>query len=289
MNRPTPTFLLLLLGIALVVAAPAPAADAPWFDHVLVSNDDGIDDPRLIALAQAFAKVARVTVVAPLANCSGSSNYCSVFQGKALTVEPRDLGPGITAYGVDGFPGDCMLLALETLLADDLPDLVVSGVNSGPNLADAWIASGTLGVARLAANRGLPALALSALDDHEPAMLAAVPAWSVDLAASATVRDLPDGAYLSVNFPKMEMGEIKGVRWTGHGRRIFHDAYTPGEPDADGRVIGTLNWWTEDGDQPPDQDVALYRDGWITVSPMRVGDLDEKALSSPPVLPDWRP
>ena len=275
--------------LLLVLLAPLGAGAAPWFEHVLISNDDGIDDPRLVALVHAFAGVARVTVVAPLENCSGSSNYCSVFQRQELIAEPRDLGPNVTAWALDGFPGDCMLLALETLLADDLPDLVVSGVNSGPNLADAWIASGTLGVARLAANRGLPALALSALHARDAAMLAAVPAWAVELACSDAVRDLPDGAYLSVNFPRAAVDEVKGVKWAGLGARIFHDAFEPGVPDAFGRVVWTLKWWTDDGVQPVDGDVALYRDGWIVVTPLRVGDLDAEVLLAPPALPGWHP
>lgn len=279
---------LLSCALLLLLLAPARAAE-PWFDHVLISNDDGIDDPRLVVLVQAFAAVSRVTVIAPLENCSGSSNYCSVFRRKEIVVEPRDLGPNVTAWGVDGFPGDCMLFAFETLLVDDLPDLVVSGVNSGPNLADAWIASGTLGVARLAANNGVPALALSALDRRDADMMAAVPAWAVELACSDAVRDLADGGYLSVNFPRVAPDDIRGVKWTGVGERIFHDAFDPGEPDAEGRVKWTLRYWTDDGDQPADADVPAYRAGWITVSPMRVGDLDADVLHAPPVLPDWNP
>ena len=108
----------ILSAVALLVfcAGNVPAAE-PWFTRVLITNDDGIDDPRLVALARAFAEVAEVVVVAPLANCSGSTNYVSAFQRHEVSVEPRDLGAGIEAWGVDGFPGDCVLLAITGLMA----------------------------------------------------------------------------------------------------------------------------------------------------------------------------
>jgi len=279
--------LLLLLCLALPAAAASRDAEAPWFRTALVCNDDGIDDPRLHALARAVAATgARTVVVAPLENCSGSSNYTSVFARKAFAVEPRDLGEGIEAWAVDGFPGDCVLWALLELLKDDRPDVVLSGINSGPNLADAWMASGTIGVARLAAHEGIPAVAYSGLSTRDAAKMDAVPRWCVDLALSDVVRDLPDGRYLNVNFPMGEDTAIQGVAWCPPGARVFHDRFEPGEPDATGRTVWTLKWWTEDGDQPDGGDVDLHREGWISVSPMRAGD--PLPTGAAPELPDWR-
>ena len=107
----------LLIVLFLVIAAPAFA----WPERVLITNDDGIDNPRLAALARAFAEVAEVVVVAPADNCSGSTNYVSAFQRSAVTVEPVDMGEGIAAWGVDGFPGDCVILATSGFLPDDPP------------------------------------------------------------------------------------------------------------------------------------------------------------------------
>lgn len=279
--------LLLLLCLALPAAAAAPGA-APWFDTVLVCNDDGVDDARLRALAEAVAATgARTVVVAPLENCSGSSNYVSVFARKELAVEPRDWGPGLEVWAVDGFPGDCVLWALLELLQDDRPDLVLSGINSGPNLADAWIASGTIGAARLAAHEGIPAVAFSGLSRRDAGKMAAVPAWCVELARSDAVRGLPAGAYLNVNFPMGEDTPVRGAAWCAPGARIFHDAFEDGGTDAAGRRVWTLEWWTEDGEQPAGGDVALHRAGWITVSPMRVGDPLPADPAATPDLPAW--
>ena len=273
-----------LAFLLLLTALPA----AAWPARVLLTNDDGVDDPRLAVLARAFAEVAEVVVVAPLANCSGSTNYVSAFQRHEVTAEARDLGAGIEAWGVDGFPGDCVLLALTGILAERPPDLVVSGVNSGPNLADAYLASGTIGAARLAAQAGVPAVALSNLKADDPTMMAAVPAWCVRLVRSDAVRGLAAGGYLTVNFPDGPAGAVKGVRWAAPGREVFHDAFVLAGRDENGRHVWTHRWWFDDGgEQPPDGDVALQREGWIVVTPMRLGDLDAAGLAAAAALPSW--
>ncbi len=280
-----------LLTAVLLLAACAPGVLAePWFDTVLITNDDGIEAPGLAVLAQAFAEVARVVVVAPMANCSGSTNYVSAFQRHELAAEPRDLGPGIEAWAVDGFPGDCVLLAITGIMADAPPDLVVSGVNTGPNLADAFLASGTIGAARLAAQHGLRAVAFSNLKSRDPSMMAAVPRWCVRLAQDEVVRGLGDREYLTVNFPRGPADEVKGVCWAAPGGQVFHDVFEIAGEDDQGRRVWRQRWWFDDGDdQPADGDVARQRAGWITVTPMRLGDLDRPRLEAAGTLPPWGP
>lgn len=122
---------------------------APWPRRVLITNDDGINDIKIIEFAKAFATIAETFIVAPLQDESGSSHYMSVIAKRTLEVEPRSLGEGIHAYGVDGYPGDCVIFALFVLMKDKPPDLVISGINGGPNLGADWIASGTIGAAGL--------------------------------------------------------------------------------------------------------------------------------------------
>lgn len=276
-----------VLGVPAAATEPAASPD-PWFSRVLITNDDGVDSPRLATLARAFAEVAEVVVVAPLDNCSGSTNYVSAFQRGEVAVEPRDLGPGIEAWGVDGFPGDCVLLALTGLMADAPPDLVVSGINSGPNLADAYLASGTIGAARLAAQENIPALALSNLDLDDPSMLEAVPRWCVQLAMSEAVQALGPRGYLSVNFPDGPADRVRGVCWASLGGKVFHDRFEPAGLDDRGRAVWRQRWWFDEGpDQPAAGDVARQREGWITVSPLRLNDLDADVLGAAPALPVW--
>lgn len=279
-------FLSLVTLLMLFVGASVQAE--PWFGRVLITNDDGIDNPRLKVLAQAFSEVADVVVLAPLTNCSGSTNYISAFQRKESALEKRDWGEGITVWAVDGFPGDCVMLALTGLMIDNPPDLVVSGVNSGPNLSDAYLASGTIGAARIAAQLGVPAIAFSNLKVDNASMMAAVPQWCVQLALEPFTRDLEPGEYLTVNFPNGKASEVKGACWAGLGEQVFHSAFDSVGEDEQGRNIWRNRYWFDEGDnQPAAGDVARHGDGWITISPMRLGDLDEARLGGAGELPGW--
>lgn len=279
-----PTRLLTITLAAILIATTAFAAP-----RILVTNDDGIDSPGIIALARAFGDAAEVVVVAPLGNCSGSTNYISAFQRSELAVEARDLGDGITAWAVDGFPGDCVLLAMTGIMKDAQPDIIISGVNSGPNLADAYLASGTIGAARLGAQHGVPSVAFSNYDADDPAMMDAMARWCVDFALSDAVLGLVPGEYLTVNFPDGPVDAVRGVRWAPLGEQVFFDAFERAGTDAEGRTVWKQRWWFDDGDQPEGSDVALQRDGWITVSPMRLGDLDGERLERGGELPAWVP
>ena len=105
--------------------------------HILITNDDGYLAPGLKSLAEELAQVAQISVVAPDRNKSGASN--SLTLTRPLRVERSVEG----YYAVDGTPTDCVHLALNGLL-DDAPDMVVSGINAGPNLGDDVLYSGSV-------------------------------------------------------------------------------------------------------------------------------------------------
>jgi len=279
--------LVLALGVSAVTAA-APD-DTPWFTRVLIANDDGVDNPRLKVLVDAFAPHCEVWVVAPLENRSGCSNYCSAFSKKLLSVEPRDFGEGVRAWGVDGYPADCVILALTTLMKDSPPDIVLSGVNSSPNLADSWLASGTIGIVRTAAHRGFRAVAFSGLRE-DPEMMAAVGAWALEFCRSDLVRGMGKDAYLTVSFPRVAPDEIAGARLARRAHTTYFNWFDPDGTDEQGREQWRLRY-TRDYDQPAGTDQQLYNENFIAVTPMRVGEFDDgayDALSAQPVeLPGW--
>jgi hypothetical protein len=139
MRRATRLLPVLCVCVALGQPAEAQGADPAWPRRVLITNDNGLDDPKIVALARAFAPQAETWVVAPLVDRSGSTRFLSVSRSGRLAAERRELGAGIRAFAVDGFPADCVLLALYGPMRDARPDLVVSGINGGPNLAhDCW-------------------------------------------------------------------------------------------------------------------------------------------------------
>ena len=122
--------------------------------HLLLSNDDGYQAPGLAALAETLAEIARITVVAPLLDRSAASNSLTL----QTPLRASQVKPGW--FNVDGTPTDCVHLGITGLLKEE-PDMVVSGINSGPNLGDDVIYSGTVAAAMEGRYLGSPAIAVS--------------------------------------------------------------------------------------------------------------------------------
>jgi 5'-nucleotidase len=266
--------------------------ESTWPRRVLVTNDNGIDDTGMVELARALAKVTETHVVAATTDRSGSSNLMSVLRTGEFRVERRDLGEGIEAYALDGYPADCVLFALAGPMRDSPPDLVISGINGGPNLGDDWLGSGTIGAARTAAYIGIPAVAVSGLEDDDPEAVRAAVQWVVDLVRSQAVRDLRAPQYLTVSLPLAVPGGVAGVEVVTRGRGLISGMASPvGEETA-----GTLQTWRLElvsrlEAAPVDSDVAANRRRSIAVVPMRVDESDPELLAllrgNPAMLPEW--
>lgn len=267
--------LALLLAGLVWAAAPGPlAAQDDFARRVLITNDNGIDDPKLVALARAFARHAEVWVVAPAEDRSGSGNYLTVTRAEELAVEPRDLGPGIRAFAVDGFPADCVVLALLGIMRDAPPDLVVSGINGGANLGIDWMFSGTIGAARVAALTGVPAMAVSGLDDDIPGAVDAAVEWVVRLAGHELMDDLGPAGYLTVSMPRVAPDAIRGVRLVDRA-----PLRTVPRIEAAGAGVWRVTGEDELGTPAPSgSDQALWDDGYIAVVPMRADEVDHARL-----------
>lgn len=287
---------LLPLGLLLFAAIHLPAASQSeaWPRRVLITNDDGIEDEGLLVLARAFAPLAETYVVAPMDNRSASTNYISAIAKRSLEVEPRDLGEGITAYAVDGYPADAVTFALTTLLADDPPDLVISGVNNGPNLSDDAYLSGTIGAARMAAFFGIPAMAVSG-HNGESETLAAIAAWVVELSRSQLVRRLESRQYLTVSFPRVPAAEIEGVDVVRRGPPTWKIEFERSDMPASEpeRELWGLRIVPQSVTPPAGTDTYAYGENRIAIVPMRVDEHDyellEKLLSSGGDIPSWPP
>ena len=280
-----------------------------WPKRILITNDDGIDNVRIKLLARAFAKISETYVVAPLRDRSGGSNYSP--GNKILLVESRMLGEGIHAYGVDGFPADCIMLALFGLMRDKPPDLVISGINSGPNLGEGWFGSGTIGAARMAALLGIPAIAVSSgLHTDTPEALDSAISWLVSLAQSDLVRKLKPPQYLTIDIPPVTPTKIKGVRFTERSAPISLDERmklvtfrklenaesgkshkTNSSYDVWKAEINLKDWW-EYYKEDYARDISLYKSGYVVVVPMIADEIDYKFLThlknNSKMLPDWK-
>jgi 5'-nucleotidase len=289
---PPALFALLALLAALIVPGVARAGTNEWPRRVLLTNDDGIDHPGIVALAEAFSRVADTYVVAPLEDRSGAGSFMSLGSHKPIAeIERRSMGPGIVAYGLDGYPADCVVFAVLGLMADDPPDLVVSGINGGPNVGADWFGSGTVGAARTAAFGGVPALAVSGLLQDDAEAVAAAARWVVSLAQSAVVRDLEPGQYLTVSIPRVPAAEIKGVRVAPRAR-LDPTAFVHFEPTGEPGPRITWQMMPPHADYSVREgDVELFREQFIVVVPMKVDESDyqlvKKLQARPKDIPKW--
>jgi 5'-nucleotidase len=289
------TLLMALACATLMASGPLAAQNETWPHTVLLTNDDGIDAEGLRALVRAFAPVAKVYVIAPMGNRSGSTNYVSAIATRELEVEPRDLGDGVTAYAVDGYPADAVVFGLGGLLLEDPPDLVISGVNTGPNLSSDWTLSGTVGAARMAAFYDIPAIAVSGWSAENLETLEATARWTVELSRTHLVRYLEPGQYLTVSIPRVPLSEIEGVELARRGPRPYNLVLVKsGEPaSTPQRELWNLSFRPHPAGEDPGTDTHAYDTNHVVIVPMRVGEVDfdvlGKLLESDPGIPAWPP
>ena len=192
---------------------------------VLISNDDGIHSPGLWQVARALAPLAQVFVCAPDREQSGVGTCLTLHAPiRANQVTPQV--EGVTAYSVEGTPGDSVILALEHLVGP--VDLVISGINSGSNMGEDVLVSGTVGAALQGYVRGYNAIAISvtALSPHHYG-----PATGLlrSLATRLTSDSLPKPLFLNINLPDQPADRLAGVEITRMGQRSYTEVVKEGE------------------------------------------------------------
>jgi len=270
----------LSMAVVLLVAGAA-LAGSPASLHVMIVNDDGIAAPGIEALARTVASdpAYRVTVVAPMKQQSGVGHALVIR--RSIEVAPHAPVAGCTAWAVDATPATTARVGLATILENDPPALVISGINRGENVGTVIWYSGTVGAAREAALLGYPALAVSlALDWGDPQPdYAAAARWIKPVIDAVREGELPRGIVLNVNVPK-EPSKAKGYRLV----RMSLVA----DEDSSYEVIrreGARRWlsgrWVPGVEGSPDADVAALAAGWVTLTPL---GLDQTAYRAYPGL-----
>jgi 5'-nucleotidase len=183
----------------------------------MISNDDGIYAEGIWALAREFSRLGEVLIVAP--DREQSAVGTAVSLRKPLRVQQIvPLIQGIPAYSVEGTPSDSVIVGLGKIASAKI-DIVVSGINQGTNLGEDVLISGTVGAALAAYLRGFPAIAISAIQNRWNApYLQEVARFTALLAERIQAAKLPGTPLLNVNFPDLDIADIKGVKVAGLAR-----------------------------------------------------------------------
>ena len=237
--------------------------------HILVTNDDGVLSPGLLALAQAMREIGDVSVLAPDRNWSASGHVKTL--DRPLRVKEVFLEDGSSAWASDGAPSDCVSLAVCGFLKEKV-DLVVSGINPYANLGHDVTYSGTVTAAMEAAIWGIPAIAMSLnTPDNYQGRIDFQPAGEVAArVAEACIRNgLPAENLLNVNVPFLPLEQIKGIRITRMGLRVYHD-----KVDERSDPRGRPYYWVI-GDSPtgiPERgsDFGALNEGYVSLTPIQL-------------------
>lgn len=236
--------------------------------HILVTNDDGVTAPGILALAQAMQSLGKVTVLAPDRNWSGAGHVKTLH--RPLRVREAVLADGSPALSCDGAPSDCVALALLGRVPEKI-DLVVSGINPNGNLGHDVTYSGTVTAAMEAVIAGVPGFAFSLAADDGVIDRDYGPAATVaqTVVATAIANGLAPDLLLSVNVPARPIDQIAGYRITRQGLRVYRDALDE-RRDPRGRPY----YWIA-GDFPtgvPDDgtDFGALVDGCVSITPLQL-------------------
>lgn len=252
--------------------------------HILVTNDDGVLAPGLLALTQALRKLGKVTVFAPDHNWSASGHVKTM--DRPLRAREVLLADGTTALSTDGAPSDSVALALLGVVKEKI-DLVVSGINPHENIGHDVTYSGTVTAAMEAVIGGVPGIAISLNSPEEfqgvldYGTAAAVARQVVQKVAT---EGLPEGVLLNVNVPYLKQEELKGFMITRQGLRLYRD-----ELDARKDPRGKSYYWI--GGQFPigvleeGTDYGAIKAGFVSITPLQ---LDLTACDAMEGMKKWK-
>lgn len=253
--------------------------------HILVTNDDGVTAPGLLALVQAMRSLpgAKVSILAPDRNWSGSGHVKTLE--RPLRARDITLADGSPAFTSDGAPSDCVALALLGFFEEKI-DLVVSGINPMHNLGHDVTYSGTVTAAMEAVIWDTPGIAFSlgSLDNHLGALDYTVAEGIAQrVVRTALEHRFTPGMLLNVNIPYLPADEIKGIRITRQGLRVYRDRLDK-RIDPRGRPYYWIGGDSPTGTPEEGTDVGAIATGYVSITPIQ---LDLTMYNAIPTLGDW--
>jgi 5'-nucleotidase len=247
--------------------------------HILVTNDDGITSPGLLALKNALVAVGDVTVMAPNHNWSASGHVKTMH--KPLRVDEVRLADGTPALTTDGAPSDAVALAFLGIIERPI-DLVISGINRGANLGHDVTYSGTVTAAMEGVIAGVPSIAVSvnSLTYEDFSVSGSIAAGT---AREVLEKGLPSGVLLNINVPPIPADQVRGVLVTRMGLRIYRDELIR-RLDPRGRPYYWIGGPAPTGIEEEGTDIGAVAQGYISITPIQ---LDLTAYGMLERLQEW--
>jgi len=229
---------------------------------ILLSNDDGINSSGLHALAQSLNHLGEIIIAAPDREQSASSHALSIHRPLRIDKVAEN------SYSIDGTPTDCINLAVNGILKHRKPDLVVSGINKGENLGDDVTYSGTVSAAMEGTLLGIPSIAVS-LQGKSYFDFTAAAHYCRIVDEYVLSNNLPKDVLLNVNIPDIELSDIKGIRITRQGKRIYDDAIVE-KIDPRGREYYWIGGDELKSVELENSDMDAIKNGFVSVTPIKL-------------------
>ena len=241
--------------------------------RILLSNDDGINAQGLAALEEIAADLSDdVWTVAPEQDSSGMARSIT------LTRPLRIRKLGAQRYAVDGTPTDAVQLGVDVLLKDHRPDLILSGVNNGQNIAEDVTMSGTIAAALQGMTLGIPSVALSqSRSDRHAVRWETAKAHAPDVLRTLLAEGWPDDVVVNLNFPGCAPEEVEGIAVTRQGRREALELYAEERTDLRQRRYYWFGFGAGPQDPPEGTDVHAMMNRLVSVTPLHLSLTHEDA------------
>jgi 5'-nucleotidase len=247
--------------------------------RILLSNDDGIEAWGIQSLIRAMRKIGHLTVVAPDRERSTASHALTLHRPLRLT----EIGNG--RYIVDGTPSDCVNIAINWIMKDTPPDLVISGINHGANLGDDIVYSGTAAAAMEATIQGIPAMAVSLVG--EPSRRKSfdrASQFAARVAKKVLKGGLPEGTFLNINVPSRINGGSFRYYFTKMGKKYYSQVVEE-KQDPRGRKYYWIGGKEGGFRNISKSDCNTVSKGGISVTPLKIDLTDHKYLKR---LSSWK-
>jgi len=242
--------------------------------RILLCNDDGIYSEGIQILKAQLDTIASVMVIAPDRERSTISHAMTLR--KPLNVKKVKIKGKMFGFSVNGTPADCIIIGLLEIMKDNKPDIIISGINSGPNLGNDIIYSGTVGAAREGAMRNVPSLAVS-IDGGAVYQFDAAARYTKKIISNLARENLPKNLLLNINFPNIEYEQLEGIEIIRHGKRRYRDEIR-NIADPRGRVHYWIGGKIEEKSIEPDTDSGVVNNRKVAVTPILLDFTDYSML-----------